>query len=303
VDLDAQGRARPSIAQLYNWRYKSLKDLPNVSSNLEFTQANAGFVHEFQVVNVGDYDGQGEISPNPFFYQNLGEAEYVVAVYMYMRLLGYPAEKISILTTYNGQKHLIRDVLKARTEWNPYYGRPKVSTVDRYQGQQNDYILLSLVRTKTVGHLRDVRRLVVAMSRARLGLYVFCRKGLFENCYELTPTFAHFIQRPDKLQLVQGENHPTTRKIGDSATSFQVESVVHMGELVADLQKKFVEQQQQMAKELAEEQEAERIAAEKVAAEQSAQPTQIPHTVTPAPSTKADKMEVEEEEESEEDES
>lgn len=36
-------------------------------------------------------------------------------------------------------------------------------------GSQNDYILLSLVRTKTVGYLRDVRRLIVAMSRARLG--------------------------------------------------------------------------------------------------------------------------------------
>ncbi|CAN0444221.1 unnamed protein product, partial [Hapterophycus canaliculatus] len=45
----------------------------------------------------------------------------------------------------------------------------------RYQGQQNDYVLLSLVRTRTVGHVRDVRRLVVALSRARLGLYVFCR--------------------------------------------------------------------------------------------------------------------------------
>lgn len=30
----------------------------------------------------------------------------------------------------------------------------QVTTVDRYQGQQNDYILLSLVRTRTVGHLR-----------------------------------------------------------------------------------------------------------------------------------------------------
>tara|TARA_R110002050_G_scaffold85632_1_gene182672 strand:- start:173 stop:445 length:273 start_codon:yes stop_codon:yes gene_type:complete len=46
----------------------------------------------------------------------------------------------------------------------------QITTVDKYQGQQNDYILLSLVRTKAVGHIRDVRRLVVAMSRARLGL-------------------------------------------------------------------------------------------------------------------------------------
>jgi intron-binding protein aquarius len=41
-------------------------------------------------------------------------------------------------------------------------------------------VLLSLVRTKAVGHLRDVRRLIVAMSRARLGLYVFCRRYAVE---------------------------------------------------------------------------------------------------------------------------
>ena len=42
--------------------------------------------------------------------QNLAEAEYAVALFMYMRLQGYPPDKIAILTTYNGQKHLIRDV-------------------------------------------------------------------------------------------------------------------------------------------------------------------------------------------------
>lgn len=68
-----------------------------------------------------------------------------------------------------------------------------MTTVDKYQGQQNDYILLSLVRTKAVGHLRDVRRLVVAMSRARLGLYVFARVSLFRNCFELTPVFQQVM--------------------------------------------------------------------------------------------------------------
>ena len=87
--------------------------------------------------------------------QNLGEAEYVVAMFMYMRLQGFPAHKISVLTTYNGQKHLIRDVIKRRCGNNPLIGQPhKVTTVDRFQGQQNDYILLSLVRTRAVGHLR-----------------------------------------------------------------------------------------------------------------------------------------------------
>ena len=38
------------------------------------------------------------------------------------------------------------------------FGLPRaVTTVDKYQGQQNDFVLLSLVRTESVGHLRDVR--------------------------------------------------------------------------------------------------------------------------------------------------
>lgn len=43
---------------------------------------------------------------------------------MYMRLVGWPAERISILTTYNGQKHLIRDVVDKRCAANPLIGRP-----------------------------------------------------------------------------------------------------------------------------------------------------------------------------------
>jgi len=52
-----------------------------------------------------------------------------VAVFMYMRMIGYPADKISILTTYNGQKHLIRDVIQQRCADNRLIGRPhKVCT-------------------------------------------------------------------------------------------------------------------------------------------------------------------------------
>lgn len=72
-----------------------------------------------------------------------------------MRILGYPAEKISIITTYNGQAQLLRDVIESRCANNPLIGAPaKISTVDKYQGQQNDYIILSLVRTKHIGHIR-----------------------------------------------------------------------------------------------------------------------------------------------------
>lgn len=216
VDLDAQGRARPSICTLYNWRYRKLGNLDHVLRWSEYTNSNPGFCFDYQLIDVQDFNGIGESEPNPYFYQNLAEAEYVVAVFMYMRLIGYPSEKISILTTYNGQKHLIRDVINERCANNPLIGRPyKVTTVDKYQGQQNDYILLSLVRTRAVGHLRDVRRLVVAMSRARLGLYVFARVKLFQNCYELTPSFNLLMERPLELHMCPSETYACRRKTSE----------------------------------------------------------------------------------------
>nr|XP_016496735.1 PREDICTED: intron-binding protein aquarius-like isoform X1 [Nicotiana tabacum] len=220
IELNAQGRARPSLARLYNWRYRELGDLPYVKENAVFHKANAGFSYDYQLVDVSDYNGRGESAPSPWFYQNEGEAEYVVSVYMYMRLLGYPANKISILTTYNGQKLLIRDVINRRCVPYDFIGPPhKVTTVDKFQGQQNDYILLSLVRTRFVGHLRDVRRLIVAMSRARLGLYVFCRRSLFEQCYELQPTFRLLLERPDHLALnVDEATSLTNRPVGETGT-------------------------------------------------------------------------------------
>jgi intron-binding protein aquarius len=66
-----------------------------------------------------------------FVVQNLAEAEYVVATFMYMRLMGYPSDKITILTTYNGQKHLIRDVVKQRCVTNPFIGFPAMVSVAR----------------------------------------------------------------------------------------------------------------------------------------------------------------------------
>ncbi|RKP26860.1 P-loop containing nucleoside triphosphate hydrolase protein, partial [Syncephalis pseudoplumigaleata] len=233
IELDRQGRARPSIAKLYNWRYAQLGDLPAVTESHLFHLANPGFTYEYQFVDVPDYEGKGETSPLPHYYQNLGEAEYVVAVYQYMRLLGYPADKITILATYNGQRALLMDVLQRRCGWHPYFGMPsKVATVDQYQGQQNDYVLLSLVRTQHIGYMRDVRRLTVAMSRARLGLYMFGRMRVFEACAELKPMVALWRARPLQLSLRSKETFNSERKMDDTADGDSIASVAEMGERV-----------------------------------------------------------------------
>jgi intron-binding protein aquarius len=249
IQFDKQGRARPEIASLYSWRYENLGNLDQVLNSGEFGLANPAFAHTFQIINVEDFQGRGESSPTSYFYQNVGEAEYVVALFQYMVLIGYSPRKISILTTYNGQRELIGDVLSQRCgEGTPLAGvRPRVvSTVDQYQGQQNDFVLLSLVRTESVGHLRDVRRLVVAVSRARLGLYVFCRQELFSSCHELKQTFDQFAARPNKLQLVLGENYPSERKVADEIPKdklYEIDDVAHLGSVVHQMQEDWIKAQ------------------------------------------------------------
>ncbi|KAB5570757.1 P-loop containing nucleoside triphosphate hydrolase protein [Coniochaeta sp. 2T2.1] len=241
ITLDQQGRARPSIASLYQWRYPKLGNLPHVEAQQEYLAANAGFKFDYQFIDVPDYKGKGESEPTPHFIQNLGEAEYAVAIYQYMRLLGYPASKISILATYAGQRALIKDVLAHRCAKNPLFGLPRiVTTVDKYQGEQNDYIILSLTRTSRVGYLRDIRRLTVALSRARLGLYILGRRSVFESCFELREAFGLLLQRPDKLTLVTGELWPSTRLLaeegGKEVTGETVmENVEHLGQYVYEM--------------------------------------------------------------------
>ncbi len=81
--------------------------------------------------------------------------------------------EITILTFYNGQRKLIMRKLRERhlrgTKFN-------VVTVDSYQGEENDVVLLSLVRSNghgNIGFLEVENRICVAISRARRGFYIF----------------------------------------------------------------------------------------------------------------------------------
>jgi len=253
IELDAQGRSRPSLCDLFRWRYKNLGELEHVRSSEEFKRANAGFAYEYQLVDVSS---GGETAPLPYFYQNRDEAEFVVSLYKYMISIGYPAQKITILTTYNGQKQLLKELFESQCT-SAYICKPsRITTVDKFQGQQNDYILLSLVRTKTVGHLRDIRRLVVAMSRARLGLYVFARVGLFSNCFELQNAMKLFLSRPQNLCLLtNNETYPTERQQSQTVdlSSPQVrllKSVEDMQQLASQVYTNYLEQRAQIARSL-----------------------------------------------------
>jgi intron-binding protein aquarius len=100
---------------------------------------------------------------------------------------------------------------------------------------------LSLTRTSRVGYLRDVRRLTVALSRARLGLYILGRREVFESCFELRQAFNILLQRPDSLMLVTGELWPSKRLIAEEEEGRVVngetvmEGVEHLGQYVYEM--------------------------------------------------------------------
>eukprot|EP00494_Astrolonche_serrata_P001939 UN01945 len=72
INLNMQGRARPSIAKLYSWKYDSLGNLPNVYTEPQYLAANPGLGYDFQFINVEHYKGKGESQPIPFFLSKSG---------------------------------------------------------------------------------------------------------------------------------------------------------------------------------------------------------------------------------------
>ena len=78
-----------------------------------------------------------------------------------------------IISPYKGQVQLLRSLLRRDPFFKPYRHLLSVNTVDGFQGQERDIILISLVRSNesgNIGFLHDLRRMNVAITRARMKL-------------------------------------------------------------------------------------------------------------------------------------
>ena len=98
-----------------------------------------------------------------------------------------------------------------------------------------------MTRTRSPGYLRDIRRLTVALSRARLGLYILGRRSIFESSAELIQAFQLPLERPEKLILTTGETFPSKRLLTDEAEGTAMEGVEHLGQYVFEMTQAKVE--------------------------------------------------------------
>lgn len=82
---------------------------------------------------------------------------------------------VGIIAPYRKQVSILREMLEQDEELQPYAAFIKVQTIDSFQGQEKDIIYISLTRSNTeqqIGFLSDVRRMNVAMTRAKKKLVV-----------------------------------------------------------------------------------------------------------------------------------
>ena len=130
---------------------------------------------------------------------NTGEAELLVReLKNYMERIGIRRileEHIDfgVISPYRAQVHYLRHLLKKEPFFRPCRRLITVHTVDGFQGQERDVIMISLVRANEkgqLGFLRDLRHMNVAITRARMELLIlgeavtFTRHPFYHELYE-----------------------------------------------------------------------------------------------------------------------
>ena len=132
-------------------------------------------------IDTSDIDAREEFVGETFGRINKTEAELTLAVLQhYFEKVGRTRileERIDvgIISPYRAQVQYLRQLIRKREFFKPYRQLISVNTVDGFQGQERDVILISLVRANDegqIGFLSDLRRMNVAITRARMKLII-----------------------------------------------------------------------------------------------------------------------------------
>ena len=217
--LEIQHRMRPEIARLVCPHvYEKLLNHESVQKypDIRGISKNMFFVCHTQPESE---------NPNLLSYQNDFEAKYVAALCSHLLRLGYSPSQITILTPYVGQLLMLQNKMPKKD-----FEGVRVTAIDNFQGEENDIILFSMVRSTnphssrtTIGFVKEDNRVCVSLSRAKHGFYVI---GNFELIRQQSPLWESIISDVEsrgcygKALPLYCCNHPETKFSAEKDTDF-----------------------------------------------------------------------------------
>ena len=183
---------KPEVVTLLKMQYRMNDDIMRFSSDYFYhgeVESAPEVKHRgildyddaFEWIDTADIDAREEFIGETFGRINKAEAELTLVVLQhYFEKIGKQRimdERIDvgIISPYRAQVQYLRHLIKKQSFFKPYRHLLSVNTVDGFQGQERDVIMISLVRANEegqIGFLRDLRRMNVAITRARMKLII-----------------------------------------------------------------------------------------------------------------------------------
>ncbi len=154
-------------------------------------------------IDTSTLDGKEQFVGESFGRINKAEAELTLdTLQQYFQRIGKQRildERIDvgIISPYRAQVQYLRRLLMKREAFKPFRRHISVNTVDGFQGQERDIIVISLVRSNDegqIGFLRDLRRMNVAITRARMKLIILGDKSTL-TCHPFYRQLAQYIEQ------------------------------------------------------------------------------------------------------------
>jgi hypothetical protein len=225
VTLDTQHRMRPEFSSLLRPSiYRTLNDHPSTFGrpNIQGLSSNLFFLNHSELEQTSDGFGG---------YSNQREVDMCVPLIEYLLRNGRKPDDIVVLVAYQSQATAMRKKVLDRLDQvrasvssgnggGVLLGLPtasandankrglagvRISTIDNYQGEEAEIVILSLVRSEPTkpstfrGFMRESNRVCVALSRARSGLYVLGNAELHFSVNPLWRDIGDEFMRQEKI--------------------------------------------------------------------------------------------------------
>ena len=184
--LQLQYRMNDEIMQFSSdyFYHGQMKSAPEVAHRLIHEGDAPILWFDTSTINLGEddpYDFKEQFIGESFGRVNKGEANLTISLLQIyfqridkQRILDDRID-VGIISPYRAQVQYLRRLIKKRNFFKPFRHLISVNTVDGFQGQERDVILISMVRANDagqIGFLRDLRRMNVAITRARMKLFI-----------------------------------------------------------------------------------------------------------------------------------